>query len=81
MIKKPETNVSPKAAIKPYIASAVAEPSPETRPLSLPSLKVRCMHSSPTGPTGVATRKPTTRPFKKIPATIFYLSNSEDIGH
>jgi hypothetical protein len=66
-------NVRPNAAIKPKTASAVAAPSPETKPEIFPSLKVRCIHNNPIGPTGVATKNPTTRPLKKIPVTIFYL--------
>ena len=42
----------------PYTASAVAAPSPESRPAARPWASVRRMHSTPMGPTGAAMAKP-----------------------
>src|SRR6516165_7040454 len=49
----------------PKTASAVAAPSPETKPTSLPSKMVRRTHMIPTGPTGTAITSPTRMPFRK----------------
>src|ERR1700730_12285950 len=55
----------------PKTASAVAAPSPETKPASLPSKTVRRMHMTPTGPTGTAMTMPTTMPFRKNTKSIW----------
>src|SRR6516165_10593795 len=60
-----ETAVRPNPAMIPKTASAVAAPSPDTKPASLPSKIVRRTHITPTGPTGTAITIPTTMPFKK----------------
>src|SRR5882724_9901472 len=49
----------------PKTASAVAAPSPETKPASFPSKTARRMHMTPTGPTGTSMTIPTTMPFTK----------------
>ena len=54
LIRKTDIKVNPKAAIAPYIASAVAAPKPEMKPARRPSAKVRRMHKIPIGPTGAA---------------------------
>ena len=54
--------VSPKAAIQPYIASAVAAPIPDTSPTHLPKLNVRLIHKIPIGPTGAAIANPMISP-------------------
>ncbi len=58
-------NVKPNAAIHPYTASAVAAPRPDTNPCTRPLDNVRLMHKIPMGPTGAATEKPITNPFRK----------------
>ena len=54
--------LSPNAAIAPYVASAVATPSPETSPTSRPSARVRRMTSRLIGPTAAAMVKPRMKP-------------------
>src|SRR5439155_8748715 len=55
----------------PKTASAVAAPSPDTKPASLPSKTVRRMHMTPTGPTGTAMTMPTAMPFRKNTKSIW----------
>jgi hypothetical protein len=63
-------NVSPNAAMLAYIESAVAAPSPMNIPRACPSANVLRMHSTPTGPIGIAIAKPMIKPFKKYIGSI-----------
>ena len=54
--------VKPSAAMQPYIASAVAAPSPDTKPTSRPIASVRRMQRTPIGPTGAAMARPRMKP-------------------
>ena len=56
--------VNPKAAIAPYIISAVAAPIPDKKPVNLPLESVRRIQSTPIGPTGAAMDKPINKPRK-----------------
>ena len=64
-IKTSEIAVKPKAAIAPKIPSALAAPSPETKPENRPFARVRWMQRVPIGPTGAAIENPIAAPFIK----------------
>jgi hypothetical protein len=66
-----EIIVSPKAAIVPYSASAVAAPSPIIKPRVCPSANVVRMHKTPTGPIGTAMANPIIRPFARKRNSIY----------
>lgn len=51
-----------KTASEANMVSAVAAPSPETKPESWVPLSVRCTHIIPIGPSGIEARKPTIIP-------------------
>src|ERR1700738_4684235 len=55
----------------PKTASAVAAPSPDTKPASFPSKTVRRMHMIPTGSTGTAMTMPPTMPFRQNTTSIW----------
>lgn len=67
--------VKPNPAMLPYTASPVAAPKPEAIPLSLPSARVRRMHKTLIGPTGMAIEKPMTNPLSKKAISIVSLIN------
>src|SRR5664280_2834789 len=54
------SQVTPRAPTVPYVASATAAPSPVANPIRNPRSIVRWIVSSPIGPTGAATDRPTT---------------------
>src|SRR5579884_1579260 len=54
----------------PKAASPVAAPRPDRKPAIWPENTVRRMHSTPTGPTGMAMTMPTTSPFSRKPTSI-----------
>lgn len=66
LIRIDARKVSPKAAIAPNNASAVAAPSPVTNPDQRPLTSVRLMHKIPIGPTGAAIEKPIKILWRKI---------------
>ncbi len=64
-VRKSETSVRLKAAMRPYRVSAKAAPSPEQRPENLPYWSVLRMQRMPIGPTGAAIENPRRAPLKK----------------
>lgn len=70
LMSNPLIAVRPKAAMPPYVASAVAAPKPEMKPSQRPSARVRRMHNMPMGPTGAATASPITTAWKKEKMTM-----------
>ena len=61
---------SPKPAIKPYTASAVATPKPEIIPDFQFLLTVLWIHNIPIGPRGMETEKPHAIPVQSKPISI-----------
>jgi hypothetical protein len=58
--------VRPNPAMTAKMISAAAAPSPDTKPDIYPRFNVRCIHSTPMGPSGADTSNPINTPFMKI---------------